>query len=321
MTGRPPPEAGLRQGADRRQIASGESESTASGESESTDFSRDELRKYFYKGALPSADHFHDLINATVNKRDDGFSRTADDGLRINPEASLRLISFFRSFGGRALWRMELGTSPDDSLVFRREGDDEQLLTLSADGRIGVAKAHPEQALDVGGFLKSEGRVGSESIGDDGKVLPTPVADGAWHPVTGKLYGLQALEVVAGVAGKRGDGEYALVHAIAINAFNARGWYFNPFGFNFLHRKNKIHIRQAHYRSRRDKLELRWNGDEHEFELEIRSRQPYGSDKVKIHYHITNLWPWGTNPHGEDGKGDADQITAGQGAVSTLGGG
>ena len=57
---------------------------------------RKSLKGYFKKGQLPTEGHFHDLIDSSINKVDDGMSKTMEDGLMLAPIGeSRKLISFF----------------------------------------------------------------------------------------------------------------------------------------------------------------------------------------------------------------------------------
>jgi hypothetical protein len=273
--------------------------------------SRETLKNYFKAGSLPKQEHFHDLIDSTLNMEDEGFSKTEMDGLKIATGGdSKSLLSFFRrSLGeGDPLWRLGLDER-DDTLGFvhrdeaARAGAD-PTLSMSPGGKVGVNTSHPERDLDVNGIARMVGRVGIvprrevDGIVDADPAKPPPpvLANGQWQNITEPLPACHALEILAGVGGKRREGQYALVYALAISAFNPPGWYLNPFGFNFLHRKNKIRIQQAYFRSRKDKIELRWHGEQERYFLQIRTRRDYGEDEsgqpIRILYHVTELWPY-----------------------------
>ena len=84
--------------------------------------------------------------------------------------------------------------------------------------------------------------------------------------------------------GKKSTGNYALMHAIAMNAFHPQGIL-----FNFLNFKRRIKCHQAYYRSLGNKLKLRWAGEMRNYYLELKSNANYG-DGVTIRYSLTNLW-------------------------------
>jgi hypothetical protein len=251
---------------------------------------RNTLKLFFRKGALPSADHFADLIESTVNQVDDGFDKTPEDGLKISSlESYDSLISFFReNRSTQALWTIGYDAE-QDKLLFNKVDEAKRshtVLSLTPDGKVGVNRKDPKCALDIAGVVRSEGRIGV--IPDTPKCKDrapgSPVrADGKWHDITDTLKGCHALEVMAGV-GLENKGRYAMVHAIAMNAFNPTGVL-----FNFLKRKNRIKCQHAYYSSHRDKLQLRWEGRGRECRLRIRSRCHYGKD-IFIRYYVTRLW-------------------------------
>jgi hypothetical protein len=242
---------------------------------------RSTLKHFFRHGALPSADQFGDLIDSTVNQVDDGFDKTPENGIEISSlGAHDSLISFFRSARSQnALWT--IGYDQDqDKLLFKKLDPSERprtVLSLSPDGKVGVNRKDPICALDVGGVVRSEGRLGTAPAD---RAVP---ADGRWHDVTDALTGCHAFEVMAGV-GKLKTGRYALMHAIAMNAYNPSGLF-----FNFLKRKNRIKCHHAYFSDRGNKLQLRWAGRDREYRLQLRSRCNYG-EGIFVRYFLTRLW-------------------------------
>jgi len=303
--------------------------------------SRQTLKNYFRAGALPEERHFHDLVDSTLNMEDEGFNKTPEDGLHVctragaSGDAGQSLVSFFREGqeARGALWRMRFDrgfdalqfvqpSRTDDAPAEAGEGGASEggapeippLLTLAPGGRIGVNRARPEADLDVGGAVRSRERQGVVPDGIDAAEVR---ADGEWHPITGTLEGLQALEVVAGVGGVPGSGQYALVHATCLNAYQPRRWFQNLF-----RRKNPIRAQHAWHRSRADRLQLRWRGDRDGYRLEIRTGRAYGSPggggPPRIIFHITRLWdhPTGrveTPPHDEPAAGSTGDGPGGEG--------
>lgn len=69
---------------------------------------RDTLKLFFQRGALPSADHFGDFIDSTVNQVDDGFKKTAEFGLEIS---SLGTFDSLISFSAKTARRKRSGRS------------------------------------------------------------------------------------------------------------------------------------------------------------------------------------------------------------------
>ncbi|MFB1116885.1 hypothetical protein [Dickeya dadantii] len=255
---------------------------------------RGTLKNYFRQGAMPSAEHFSDLIDSSVNKIEEGFDKTPEQGLKIAAlDTHARLMTFYRdSDPTRPLWSVSLQPDSDLLRVNRHAGDGngtvadaEPLLTFTPDGRAGINTTTPRHALDVNGVIGAQGRAGAQWADR----LP---ADGEWHDLTPKLEGCQAFEVVAGV-GIRHSGRYALIHAIALNTCAPSGFF-----FNFFNRKNRISAHHAYYHSRADKLTLRWLRDDtpaggHDgirpYRLQIRTHTSYG-DGIVIRYHLTRLW-------------------------------
>lgn len=250
---------------------------------------RQTLRSFFAAGQLPTADHFGDLIDSTLNMSDEGFRKSALRGFEVSTAVGHdALISFLRDQSAhRVLWSIGYGGA-QDQLHFR-SGDAEPaeapLLALDAAARVGINTAAPRQALEVAGVVASRGRLGTWQP-DNADASPGCPADGEWHDLTDHLSGCQAFEVMAGV-GQRHGGRYALLHAVALNTFNPdAGW------LDFLSRKKRIRSQAAWYGKRCDRLELRWNGSgghNASYRLQIRSRCDYG-EGIMIRAHLTQLW-------------------------------
>lgn len=249
---------------------------------------RETLRHYFDEGCLPTRDHFGDLIDSTLNMSDEGFRKSAENGVEVStPAGHDALLSFYREQSARSpLWSMGYGGSRDQ-LMFHPRGvrasrAEAPVLSLDRDGRVGVGTAEPREALDVAGVVAAEGRVGSCRWPG----LAAPLADGEWHDLTGALGGCQAFEVMAG-AGQAGGGRYALLHAIAMNTFNpTSGW------LDLFSRRKRIRHHDVWYGRRCDRLDLRWagsSGRDASYRLQVRTRCDYGSG-VRIQATLTRLW-------------------------------
>lgn len=243
---------------------------------------RSTLKRYFRKGALPSEDHFDDLIDSTLNTIDEGFDKSPENGFEISLVGDhRRLISFFKSGAVTdAVWAIDYDSEHDRLLIKKPHVDPNvpPAMTFSGNGNVGVKNESPAHTLDVGGVVAAQGRLGANP--DNRKTVP---ADGHWHNITGPLRGCHAIEVMAGV-GSKGTGRYALMQAIAINTFNPRGWL-----FNFLNLKKRIKYQQAYYLSRGNRIKLRWSSAGEEYFLQMRTICTYGED-VKIRYYLTSLW-------------------------------
>ena len=227
---------------------------------------RNTLKNYFKKGSLPSETQFEDFIDSVISIIDDGFEKSAEHGLKIAAIGEREtLISFFRKM--EMVWPdWSMGIHPDTGRFHLRNEKGESLLTLTPDGKVGMGCDDPEMGLDLRGTLAVEGRQGRFRQG----VVP---ADGGWHTIVDELDGCYAFEVTAG-SGKKGEGRYALIHAVAMNTFKGKG---------------KITVSQAFFDTRCNRIKLRWRGDRHNYRLEIRTCRPYGGDAA-IRYHISKLW-------------------------------
>lgn len=274
---------------------------------------RTTLKTFFRDGALPTAEHYRDLIDSTVNQIEDGFDKTPVDGVKLSSVgASLRLMSFYQGLGSRTpAWTLEHGEVPG-ALHFRqapeaRDGISvdgaaptartDAGLTLTRDGLAGLGRDAPEWRLDVGGTARMAGRIGEAT-----EALPDVPADGRWHDVTLPMTGCQAFEVMAGAGGDPGRGRYALTHAIAMNAFHPG----NPI-LNWLLGRRRIRAQTAVYGSYADRIRLRWRATEerHHFKLQIRTNANYGDGKM-IRYYLTRLW-FDTFMQGARGGPDRDE--------------
>jgi hypothetical protein len=258
---------------------------------------RTTLKAYFREGALPSAENYRDLIDSTVNHVEDGFDKSPVDGLKLSSiGASLRVLSLYQGLGSRTpAWTLEHGDRPG-SLHFRQApeaasglrvdaGSEPEPgpagLTLTREGLAGIGQESPAWRLDVGGTARMAGRIGAPT-----EAIPEVPADGQWHDITLPMTGCQAFEVMAGAGGDPGRGRYALMHAIAMNAFNPR----NPI-LNWLLGRRRIRAQTAVYGSYADRLRLRWvaTPERHHFKLQIRANANYGDGKI-IRYYMTRLW-------------------------------
>ena len=246
---------------------------------------RTTLKAFFRDGALPTAEHYRDLIDSGVNQIDDGYSKTATDGLRLTSVGgSQRLLSLFESLSAEyPAWVIDHGTD-DSSLHFRHGGDAADAgpgISFSPEGRLGVQTETPEWHLDVNGTTRMRGRIGFAN--DKFSEIP---ADGGWHTIIDELTGCHAFEIMAGAGGTPGKGRYSMINAIAMNAYHPRNWILNR-----IFRRRKIKAQTAMYGSYADRIRLRWVAEKapHSYRLEMRTNAHFGKDKV-IRYYITRLW-------------------------------
>lgn len=269
---------------------------------------RETLRSYFGAGEMPTSEHFGELIDSMLNMSDEGFAKSAENGLEVStPVGYDALVSFYRDQSAKSVrWSMSYG-GENDQLQFHAGGvrasrgkapvlglqwaaaatgggggGGGASLPRDAQARVGINTANPRHTLEVAGVVGSEGRTGTSPTAP----AETLLADGNWHDLTGTLDGCRGFEVVAGV-GQRGSGRFAMMHAIAMNTYNPpAGW------LDILLRRNRIRCQHAWFGKRCDRLELRWSGSHGShaaYRLQIRSRCDYGPN-VRIQAHLTQLW-------------------------------
>jgi hypothetical protein len=235
------------------------------------------LKDRFAQGKMPTEGDFGDLIESMLNMLDEGFDKTPEAGFKVAQVSDGKLLSFYKDIGtGSALWSAGLDKATNH-LSFHDE-QNQPLLTLArtSDGnvqrsRVGIRQADPRHDLDVAGTVAAHARVGRRGE------MAVP-ADGNWYDASEYMTGCQAWEIVAGVGAKDSDGRYALMHAIATNAFGKNG---------------DISYHQSHFGNKCSRIELRWLNHPDtrlfEFKLQMRVGCGYGED-VWIQYHSTQLW-------------------------------
>jgi len=241
---------------------------------------REELKKFFRNGGLPSEQHFSYLIDSMVNKEDDGFSKDETNGMHLSSSGtSGRLVTFYTGIDEmEPLFYIDKSNQESRGLQLQYAGkpkdmkEEENCFFLQEGGRLGVGK--PVGALcklDVKGMIGMEGRIGTFSQQQQPCTVP---ADGKWHPILEGLDHCQAFEVMART-GIKGSGRFAIMHAIALSAYG--------------HSWGKVRRTCAHYGFFWNKLNLRWRGSTHNYSLQLRSNSNFGNG-VLIYYSITRLW-------------------------------
>lgn len=241
---------------------------------------RKALKAYFKKGSMPDETSFSKLIDSTLNIVDDGFSKSPKNGLFVAPEKTTetqsgKLISFFGNTTKLEEdlpdFSLDIANQPtQNSLSFISSKGMKNLLTMLDNGNIGINNPQPLHNLDIGGKVAFQERKGTFPT-----ISPTVPADGKWHPLISNLDGLHAFEIMAAVYGIEKSGRYAILHAIALSAFGKS--------------KSKIRHTSARFGSCKNRIQLRWSGSLHQYQLEIRTRSPYEAN-IPIQYHITRLW-------------------------------
>jgi len=248
---------------------------------------RDTLHKLFSRGSRPTEKHFADLIDASANKLDDGFSVSPEHGLSLAPLAeNKKLMSIFRSPRDRepALsWSLDPLPHVNGLKISDQQGQDQ--LFFKQGGNIGIHTDKPAFPLHVAGYVGMQGREGTFASGQ----VP---ADSYWHTIVAGLDGLQAFEVNAAVVKnfpkedekkRKRRPRSAYMQGIALAAYEGRG------------ARNKIrHMHSASFFW--DRIYLRWIGDVHNYRLQIRTLFSYGREEktkgepIMISYKVSQLW-------------------------------
>lgn len=242
---------------------------------------RDELRKHFRKGNVPSEKHFKSLIDSMANKLDDGFSKTEEYGMMMSPLGdSSRILSFFRSIDDPIpQWAFSRKTGDNAGLELSEPGEAPHLFLKARSDRndfswgeseeikIGVGTSNPKVMLDVNGFAGIQGRVGLYKQGG----IP---ADRQWSPILSNLSGCHCYEIVAKIVSKKDRQSFLQATVASVNGGllgskiksvkTYTGWIWN-------------------------RIRLRWVGTKSNFGLEISSARNWG-DEAKVIYYVNKLW-------------------------------
>ncbi len=236
--------------------------------------SRNSLKALFTNGTKPDESNFESLIDSFVNRLDDGFSKTKEDGMILVPdqEVSDKLISFYKLIDDdQPEWSVALDIKDKEKgLNFQGIDEDGKVtsrLYLGKSGNVGVSTNTPKTTLDVNGILGTKSRIGTYKMG-------TIPADGLWHDVLEGLNGSNAFELMAHV-GKPKSGKHALLHANALSTFGKS--------------RNRIRRTQAHYGWWWNKIRIRWTGDTFDYGLQMKTGTNYGPEE-EIKYCISTLW-------------------------------
>lgn len=230
---------------------------------------RNKLKKSFEAGSIPNQEDFDNLIDSFVHKEDSGFV-SQEQGLRLAPHGKNdQLVTFFENISDfHEKWSLEKKTTDNKnfSLNFLNKNRD-TILSITEEKKVGINTSNPKTTLDVEGTISARSRVGTYT---DGKVP----ADGNWYVIVPNLNECNAFEIVA-KASKQGKGLHSMIHAIALSTFGKSS--------------NKIRITDAYYGSFLNKIDLRWQGETFNYNLQIRTRLNYG-EECFIKYHVTSLW-------------------------------
>lgn len=239
--------------------------------------SREDLKKFFQNGRIPSENHFSHLIDSMINKQDDGFTKDEENGLIISTRGgSKRFLTLYKNMDDiYPFYHIEKDEQQAAALRFTpaNGGYEEQeagnSFFLHENGSLGIGtRISDNYKLQVNGFAGMDGRTGTF-------IQDQAPADGKWHTIIGGLDNCQGFEIIART-GKKGFGRFALLHAIALSTFGKSS--------------NRIRKVSAYYGSFWNRLGLRWkSASTHDYALQIRTHRNYGHD-VMIHFKVTKLW-------------------------------
>ena len=228
--------------------------------------SRASLKNLFLKGKIPRESDFHELLDSSLNKSDDGISRSKGEGLKIISDGvNGELMSFFNNVKDlNPNWYINQRTEDGNEGLNIGEQNGGSRLFLEKGGNVGIGNTKPKTKLDVNGTISSQGRIGLFAYGE----VP---ADGQWHDVLSELNEYNVFELVAS-AGKKGA--HAVIHAIAVATYGKS--------------KPGITTTSGRYGTFRNKLSLRWTGSYFNYQLQIKTKRNYG-DGILIRYNISKL--------------------------------
>ncbi len=235
-------------------------------------YNRSSLYKKFKNGNRPQEGDFHDLINSTINKLDDGIAKSFKAGLELAPqdEQDGSVISLYEKLSDpNPSWKLNLsGEDKEKTLDIINQNSEMPAISITQNNCIGLNKRSPNYALDIEGKLGYKGRIGTYAQGEI-------KANGKWQVVLTGLKGVSAFELMANARDEEGKGKYALLHAVLLNAYTGE----------------QGRIRRTHnYYSWRwwRRIRVRWFGTPFDYGLEMKTASDYG-DKGVVNYHIATL--------------------------------
>jgi hypothetical protein len=227
---------------------------------------RASLKNLFLKGKIPKESDFHELIDSSINKIDDGIGKSKGEGFKILAEGiNGELMSFYDNLKDlNPNWYINQKAEDGNEGLNIGEPNGGSRLFIEKGGNVGIGSTKPATKLDVNGVVTSQGRIGSYAYGE----VP---ANGEWHDLLSDLNEYTAFEVVA-TTGKKGA--HAIIHAIAVATYGKS--------------KPGISKTMGWFGSFRNKLDLRWTGTYFNYRLQVRTKVDYG-DGVLIKYNLSKL--------------------------------
>ena len=133
---------------------------------------RTELKSYFVKNSIPTEGNFSDLIDGTLNQKDDGIVKLAGDPLSIeasgDESSQKKAINFYHSFADlKPTWTINLNPRSDSNdpgsatpgfHLHDGEGNSRLFIDRNS-GQVGLGTTVPEATLDVRGSFKATSHV------------------------------------------------------------------------------------------------------------------------------------------------------------------
>lgn len=240
---------------------------------------RETLKNYFKKGGFATEKEFSDLIDSSMNIIDDGISINAKNGLKLNPLGIFtKLVSFFKKKSQiNPEFSIDINHDNSDGLSINNS-ENVSLLKIKQDGKIGVKTNDPSYDFEINGTVGINTRLGVFKKG----YVP---ANNRWYRIIENLDGINGFEIVSVIKGRPLSGEHCASHTTAISTFGGKK------------SKSFIKTKNANWGSflqrYLNKIELRWTGDLHSYNLEIRSKKNFGlfenGDQIKIKYNIIRI--------------------------------
>ncbi len=233
---------------------------------------RETLSELFKDGMKPSGTNFSSLIYSTVNKLDDGISKSFENGLSLSPqgENAENLLSLFHQIDdSHPAWAVGLTSKEEGGGLNFAEGTEKQSrFYIQNGGLIGIHTKRPKFTLDVNGTVGMKSRKGTFAHGE-------VLANGKWQTILKDQTDCQMFELTACARGDKGEGKYAVLYAFALNPYAGR--------------KGKIKKYQSYYGWRWwRRLRVRWIGTPFNYHLQIRTVANYGEEGF-IQYNLTSL--------------------------------